>query len=256
MHPATLDLDDLRLQDLIASIQQSLDLLKDYEEILAYVTKPEQKEKYYDRIQRLLLELAGYKQKYNELQSRQALSERRGVDDIINAQLRKREERLRAVLSGRFSSQLDLNDLRLAIVARFDTDEQEIMVRALEALNEEQLTAIQTVLNALQLKQIALEAIQEVLPAAQKMLESLIKRRLFPFALTPDLVEHALAVLEAPRLDDYQKLEIAAPIIPAMLSFHQEMGIPEGKTLQTAWGRLVRKCEVPYDRGASVQPQR
>ena len=152
------------------------------------------------------------------------------------------DAKLNSLLSSHVTIQNDLTELRQAILAHFDASEKAVIAAVVERLDQNQLMALQAVVDSVEGGRVAEHDLPEILNALQQPLAEIRER--LTTGMEPALssaVERASEAVSAPQLDFKHKLKIVAPIIPMILSYEGEIELGSRLNLEAAWQRLVAK---------------
>lgn len=151
-------------------------------------------------------------------------------------------ERLRRVEGKLDVLRDDLSFLRQALLARYEANEQGSVAGHVERLNLVQLTALRTILDALEAGRMSDAEVSRALDAVQQTLDALPQR-------IADLIERQ-AVTDAINnaVDMKHKLKLALPIIPVLLSYEGEIELSSEMTLLKGTWRKLRTIPNSYKR--------
>ncbi|MBC1241188.1 hypothetical protein [Nostoc sp. 2RC] len=218
-----------RLRDLEIHISKDLELLNEFEEALRYETNPRVKAGYRQEIQRQYDSLARYKQEYAQLEQ--------GLSNVPNAQMRKVENQLQhmdaklnVLLNGQVVIYENQNQMRQALLNRYDAIERAIISAITQQLDQTQLILIQNLIDALEKNLISEQEIQQMLVALEKRIPALPVSNL---AVTE--------IIKNPELDAKHKLKITLPIVPMLVEYEGELEFGTGLNIKSAWEQLIAK---------------
>ncbi|MBD2615000.1 MAG: hypothetical protein FWK04_16085 [Nostoc sp. GBBB01] len=218
-----------RLRDLEIHISKDLELLNEFEEALRYETNPRVKAGYRQEIQRQYDSLARYKQEYAELEQ--------GLSNVPNAQMRKVENQLQhmdaklnVLLNGQVVIYENQNQMRQALLNRYDAIERAIISAITQQLDQTQLILLQNLIDALEKNLISEQEIQQMLVALEKRIPALPVSNL---AVTE--------IIKNPELDAKHKLKITLPIVPMLVEYEGELEFGTGLNIKSAWEQLIAK---------------
>jgi len=231
----------VRIQHLADNIQKDLDLLKDYEDTLRLEDDPRRRAKYRREIEQLRESAASYKREYDELQIQVAGKSSVPMQNV-EIQLQQMDTKLDTLLVGQETIQDSLINLRKAVLARFDANEQTIITTIVDRLDQEQLANTQAVLDGIAARQLADEEFQGTLGAIRDTINEI--RQQGSFISDSNLnskIEEISDVVDSPKLDVSHKLKVTVPIIPLILSYEGELGLKSGINLESAWKKLLNK---------------
>lgn len=236
-----------RLQHLADNIQKDLLLLKEYEDALRYEEDPRRCARYRREIARLRQSAADYKQEVAKLEVEVSTDNFPDNIQAISSQLQEMDAKLDAMLQKQAATQLQLGDLREAMLARLAMSEQAIVANVLAQLNQTQLEATEAMLQALEENRFEEEMWQEILTAAQQTLTELQQLR---GQLDPSLghnVQQMVEIVAAPQLDVRHRLKVVAPIIPFILSYEGELELNSSANLESVWQRLLTRLRGNHE---------
>ena len=231
----------VRIQHLVENIQKDLDLLKDYEDTLRLEDDPRRRAKYRREIEQLRESAASYKMEYDELQMH--VADKTSVPmQNVEIQLHQMDTKLDTLLLGQETIQDNLINLRKAVLARFDANEQTIITTIVNRLDQEQLANTQAALDGIAARQLSNNELQETLGAIRDALNEISQKEIFlsDSHLTSE-IENISEVVDAIKLDVSHKLKVTVPIIPFILSYEGELGLKSGMNLESAWTKLLNK---------------
>ncbi len=196
-----------RLQDLADNIAKELELLKEYEDELRYMTDPRTKARYRKEIERQQESVACYKQEYLKLQQEWSGTRSTQMQEVAS-QLRQMDAKLNFLLSGQVVIYEDL----------------------LKQLSETQLVLTQKLQDALDAKQISGLQMQQMLAVLEERIPSL-----------PPSQAAVAEIIKDPELDVKQKLKITLPIVPMLVEYEGELELGSGFNIKSVWEQLVAK---------------
>ena len=231
----------LRIQHLADNIQKDYDLLKDYEDTLRLEEDPRRRAKYRREIEQLRESAASYKMEYDELQIQVAGKSSVPMQNV-EIQLQQMDTKLDTLLVGQETIQDNLINLRKAVLARFDANEQTIITTIVDRLDQEQLANTQAVLDSIATRQLADKELQGTLGAIRDTINEI--RQQGAFISDSNLngkIEKMSDIVDSPKLDVSHKLKVTVPIIPLILSYEGELGLKSGINLESAWKKLLNK---------------
>lgn len=223
---ASPDFDQKRLQDLADNIAKEQELLNDYEEALRLEDDPRRLKRYYKEIERQRESVHRYQQEFSALQQRQTSKPSAQMQEVGN-QLQQMDTKLNILLSGQIAIYEDLNQMRHALLIRYDAAEQSIISAITQQLDQNQLLLTQNLLNALEANQVSE-------PEMQRMLAVLEER-------IPSLPPSQAAIIKDPELDAKHKLKVTLPIIPLLVEYEGELELGSGFNIKSAWEKLIAK---------------
>lgn len=237
----TPDVTILRLKHLEENIQQDMQLLKEYEDTLRYEDDPHRRAKYHREIERLQRSAARYQREYDELRIQASDESPTKMGDIAE-QLEQMDSKLDDLLEGQIVIRTDVREMQQVILARFDVSERTIVTVFVELLEQNQVTTVDAVLEALEADRVPSSLLEETLTVVQEAMAGLPEIRDDSSASIPvHEFNQALEIVQSPQFDVRHKLKVAAPIIPLILSYEAELELGSGLNLEAAWRRLVAR---------------
>ena len=229
---------ELRIQQLGDHIRQDLDLLKEYEDLLQTETEPRRLLGYRRQIERLRESLTHYQQEYDELQNQVPDEPPAGIEDIEDL-LQRMDTKLDNLQKGHEEIWYELKDLRTALLARFEVDEQAIITVIVQQLDQNQLETVQSILDEIETHRVPENELQETLNTLQQaVLEIRQKERGLYDSQLVSGAKNLSEVVDDPKLDVNHKLKVSVPIIPLILSYETEVELKSGLNLKAAWQGL------------------
>ena len=229
---------ELRIQQLGDHIRQDLDLLKEYEDLLQTETEPRRLLGYRRQIERLRESLTHYQQEYDELQNQVPDEPPAGIEDIEDI-LQRMDTKLDNLQKGHEEIWYELKDLRTALLARFEVDEQAIITVIVQQLDQNQLETVQSILDEIETHRVPENELQETLNTLQQaVLEIRQKERGLYDSQLVSGAKNLSEVVDDPKLDVNHKLKVSVPIIPLILSYETEVELKSGLNLKAAWQGL------------------
>jgi hypothetical protein len=135
--------------------------------------------------------------------------------------------------------QVDLNDFRKIMLARFDVSEQAIITAIVQRLDQNQLETLQSILDEIETHRVPENELQETLNTLQQALLEIRQeeRGLYDSQLVSE-AKSLSEVVDDPKIDVNHKLKISVPIIPLILSYETEVELKSGLNLKAAWQSL------------------
>ncbi len=218
-----------RLKDLEDHIAEDQKLLKEFEEVLRYETNPRVMGGYRRDIERQRESLAKYKQEYAELKQELA-----GIPDAqmqnVEGQLQQMDAKLNVLLSGQIAIYENQNQIRQALLNRYDAIERTIISAITQEFNETQLVLTQNLIDALEANLISEREMQQMLAVLEERIPSL-----------PPSQAAVVEIIKDPELDAKHKLKVTLPIIPMLVEYEGELELGSGFNIKSAWEQLVAK---------------
>lgn len=216
-----------RLDDLASNITRDLDLLKEYEDALAFEDDPRRKARNRRAIEELRASASTYQAEYDGLLLLVSGVQQPQLHEVAT-QLRQLDAKIDQLLAGQADVQLGLDDLRMAVLGTFES-ERLMLQPIVGRLDVTELARVRSVLQALERGHIPASALEEALGATEQVVTT---------AAAPELSRLA-PVLSGPTVDVKQKLKVSIPIIPFILSYEGELGMSSSGGLRALWDRLV-----------------
>jgi class 3 adenylate cyclase len=225
----------MRLHDLSDNISKDYALLKEYEDELRLEDDPRRRARHKREIDRLKASASAYEREYKELEQQLA----RRPDEATHSErseLQQIHVKLDALLVGQSNINLDLYNLRQAILSRYDAGEQHIINRITERLDQAQTETVQTMLEALEKNLMNETEMTEAISAIQQALAEM-KQMGVALPAHAELEE----TISAPRFDVKHKMKFSIPIVPLLLEYEGEVEFGSGVNLESVWNRLTDK---------------
>jgi replicative DNA helicase len=218
-----------RLRDLETHISKDQELLKDFEEALRYEKDPRLKAGYRLEIERQWESLTRYKQEYAELE--QEISNTPNAQmQKVESQLQQMDVKLNVLMSGQVAIYENQNQIRQALLNRYDAIERAIISAITQQLDQTQLVLIQKLIEALEANLISEQQMQQMLTALDERIPALHPSNL------------ALAeIIKDPEIDAKHKLKITLPIVPMLVEYEGELEFGSGFNIKSAWEQLIYK---------------
>lgn len=224
-----------RLNDLADNVTKDLTLLKLYEDELRLEDDPRRRARYQREINQLRTSSSQYEREYESLER---YLEGRPSETLSGerSELQEIHVKLDALLTGQSNLNMNLYQLRQAILSRYEAGERLIINSITERLDQAQADTVQTMLDAIELDRVDEAEMAEVMGA---LIRALAENKQRGVAL-PELGK-VDEVISAPHLDLKHKLKFSIPIIPLLLNYEGEVEIGSRLNLEAAWDRLVGK---------------
>jgi chromosome segregation ATPase len=220
-----------RLQDLEDNIAKEQELLKDYEEALGLEDEPRRIKKYNREIERQRGSVTRYQQEFAELQQKlRGSSSAQMQMQKVGSQLQQMDAKLNILLSSQVVIYKNLNQMRQALLDRYDAAEQTIIAAIAEQLDRSQLVLTQNLLNALETNQVSEPEMQQMLAVLEERIPSL-----------PPSQASVAEIIKAPEPDAKHKLKVTLPIIPMLVEYEGELELGSGFNIKSAWEQLITK---------------
>lgn len=218
-----------RLKDLEDHIASDQKLLNEFEEALRYETNPRVMGGYRREIERQRESLAKYKQEYTELQQELAGTPNTQMQNV-EGQLQQMDAKLNVLINGQVVIYENQNQIRQALLNRYDTIERAIISAITQQLNEAQLVLTQNLIDALEANLISEEEMQQMLAVLEERIPAL-----------PPTQAAVVEIIKDPELDAKHKLKVTLPIIPMLVEYEGELELGSGFNIKLAWEQLVAK---------------
>ena len=145
-----------RLQDLADNIAKDMELLKEFEEALRYEDNPRRIAGYHRDIERQQESVTKYQQEFDKLQQqlKSSPSARMQVQKV-GSLLQQMDGKLNVLLSGQVAIYENLEQMRQALLNRYEATEQTMIAAIAEQLDQSQLVLTQKLLDALETNTVA-----------------------------------------------------------------------------------------------------
>lgn len=221
-----------RLKDLENHIASDQELLNDFEEELRYATNPRVIGSYRREIKRQQESLAKYEQELAELKQELAGTPNAQMQnvEIQLMQLQQMDAKLDVLLNGQEAIYENQNQIRQALLNRYDATERGIIDIITQKFNETQLVLTQNLIDALEDNLITEQEMQQMLAVLEERIPSL-----------PPSQASKLEIIKDPKLDAKHKLKLTLPIIPMFVEYEGELELGSGFNIKSAWEQLVAK---------------
>lgn len=230
MFPEPHAIRERNLQALAAKIEQTMELLDEYEQTRLYEVNPRIRLGAEREIDKLKKELAEIQQEYERLYQEAMSSRQSKQDEDVGAQLQALNSKMDSLLAEQKALMVGLNSAERAIITT-----------VVEKLNQEQLLMSQSVRAAIEEQQIPQQELQEALSALQQALAAIHSRGGTLPHLEKEAAEQVTAILKEPTLDISHKLSVTLPLIPFLLSYEADIALQGEMNLKKAWDRLVSR---------------
>jgi hypothetical protein len=224
---------ELRIEHLKDNVSQDFKLLKEYEDLQRLEEDPRRRARNQRAIEQLRESAGRYQQEYEELQ-RQAMGE-------PPADRQRAEDQLQEIKSMLAEIQSELRGMRLDLIALFDASERRIIGSVIDKLDQSQLAATKSIIEAMEADRVKEGDLKEALRAVQQALSEILEQ---PQRHDPKMVGQATSLskaLDDPKLDSAHKLKLSVPIIPFILSYEGVVELKGGLNLRSAWNALKAK---------------
>ncbi len=230
-----------RLRDLEDNVARETDLLKQYEQQLSYATDPRNIEKITKmEIPRQKNAITSYEKELAELkaQLQQGLANQPSAQiqnesdqmQNIESELQQLNSKANMLVKGQWVIFSNLNQMRKALLDRYDALERAKVNSITQELNQKQLLLTQKLLDALENNQISESEMQQMLAVLKERIPSL-----------PPSQAVAAEIIKAPELDARHKLKLTLPIVPMLVEYEGELELGSGFNIKSAWEQLVAK---------------
>jgi hypothetical protein len=207
---------DLRLQHLEGNIKRASILIGQYQTELTLEDEPQRKSKYRLRIEQLKELLSSYQQELDELRAEAGINQIYKVNGIA-AELHQVNNQINA-----------LGNLILRSHA--------VLIKQ---LNQNQLTTVQIIMNALEANRISEVDLEGLLKSVQLTLEAVERKGLAISSAQKEIEK----VIYDPSIDAKHKLKVSIPIIPLLIDYEAELELGTGFNLKTLWEQWKNKFQ-------------
>ncbi|MDJ0615924.1 MAG: hypothetical protein QNJ63_04085 [Calothrix sp. MO_192.B10] len=220
-----------RLQDLEDNIAKDQELLKDFEDELRYEMNPRTIQKYRRDIELQKKSIASHKEEYAELKQELAVEPSAQIQLLhVEKQLQQMDHKINVLLNGQVAIYADINDMRLALLNRYDDSERTIIGAIAQQLNQNQLVLTQQLLDAVENNQVSESQMQQMLAVLEEKIPS----------ETPSQTA-AVEIIKDPQFDARHKIKVTLPIIPMLVEYEGELELGSGLNIKSAWEDLIAK---------------
>ena len=237
-----------RLRAIERQIQQRLELLREYEDLLAVEDDPRRKRRYRQEIEREKAALEDFRQQAAALgispdQAGSAPVE--AVQDGLAAMShklddlgRKLDDHSQQVETGQQALHTDLARQQQAILAHVDQSFQSVVAAIVQRLDANQAELVELLLDAADRQQLSQWEADELTRLVQQSLLEL--RRLHQNRPDAGQWQRLLDLLEQ-DVGWEQKLRLTLPLVPGLLEYESEIQVDVMGVLNESWRRLLRK---------------
>lgn len=140
------------------------------------------------------------------------------------------DAKLNVLLNGQVAIYENQNQMRQALLNRYDAIERAIISTITQQLDQTQLVLIQNLIDALEANLISEQQMQQMLAALEERIPAL------------SLSSVAVAeIIKDPELDAKHKLKITLPIVPMLVEYEGELELGSGFNIKSAWEQLISK---------------
>jgi hypothetical protein len=220
-----------RLQDLADNIAKDMELLKDFEDELRDTTDPRLKARYRREIERQQESVTKYQQEFDELQQKLRSSPSAQIQvQKVGSLLQQMDGKLNVLLSGQVAIYENLNQMRQALLNRYEVAEQTMIVAIAEQLNQSQLLLTQKLLDAIETNQVSELEMQQMLTVLEAHIPAL-----------PPSQAAVADIIKDPELDARHRLKVTLPIVPLLVEYEGEFELGSGFNIKSAWEQLIAK---------------
>lgn len=221
-----------RLNDLENNIQRELQLLNDFNEVLAYETNPRRIAGYRKDIERQRKSIAEYEQEYAELK-KELHNNQESSSQLKNIghQLEQIESKVGRLLNGQAVIYKNLSQMQQNLLARYDESQQAIVAEIVQQLDDNQLILTQNLLEALNTNKLSESDIQEMVAILEERIPAL------PLSQQASINE----VIKNPELNAKHKLKVGMTIIPFLVKYEGELELGTGFDLKSVLQQLKTK---------------
>lgn len=230
----------MRIGQLEERFTMALALQNDYENALLLEDDPRTRMKYGLEIEKLTKTIDKIQIDLTNL--KHEIDRSSDVVEVDRARLENMENNIEQVKAGQAVLLEKIDDVKSAILIRFDKAEQVVVGSFIDALDKCQMKTVNSILEAIDKRQVDETAWQQMLDDVMDAIREIQK---INDDLPPEMVENskkASAVLEDPKIEINQKLKVA---IPAIASYEATLQLKAGINFQNA-RKAVRKA---WDRG-------
>jgi hypothetical protein len=220
-----------RLQDLTDNIAKDIELLNEFEEVLRYEDNPRRIAGYRREIERQQESVAKYEKEFDKLQQKLRGSPSAQMQvQKVGSLLQQMDGKLNVLLSGQVAIYENLNQMRQALLNRYEATEQTMIAAIAEQLNQSQLVLTQKLLDALEMNQVSESEMQQMLAVLQERIPDL-----------PPSQAVVANIIKAPELDARHRLKVTLPIVPLLVEYEGELELGSGFNIKSAWEQLITK---------------
>ncbi|MBD2606334.1 hypothetical protein H6G81_17800 [Scytonema hofmannii FACHB-248] len=218
-----------RLEDLENNITEDQKLLKQYEDVLRYESDPRAIGKCEREIERQRESVTRYQQEYAEL--KQELINYQPTQLLyVEKQLQQLDDKINVLLKGQIAIYKNQQQIRQALLKRYNASEKAIIGSITQQLNQTQLVLTENLLQALENNMLSEPEMQQMLAVLEERLPSL-----------PPSQAAIAEIIKDPEMDARHKLKVTLPIIPMLVEYEGELELGSGFNIKSAWQQLMTK---------------
>lgn len=218
-----------RLEDLENNITEDQKLLKQYEDVLRYESDPRAIGKCEREIERQRESVTRYHQEYAEL--KQELINYQPTQLLyVEKQLQQMDDKINVLLKGQIAIYKNQQQIRQALLKRYNASEKAIIGSITQQLNQTQLVLTENLLQALENNMLSELEMQQMLAVLEERLPSL-----------PPSQAAIAEIIKDPEMDARHKLKVTLPIIPMLVEYEGELELGSGFNIKSAWQQLMTK---------------
>lgn len=226
------DFDALRLEQLEKSIQDMMGLIDQYDRLLMAEGDPRKRLQYHVALEDLKNQLISHRQEYDRLLAKAGKTPPQALRQIGN-QLNQMHDKLDVLLSYQQRSQE-------AILARLDSVSRETVAAILPVLDDQQLRIVDSVLTGLQTEPLSADEAIEMMTAIQNALV-IVQGRLDALPISVAQAVQEVSRVAESKLSANHKLEVALPLVPALLTYKATIGLSGDTKLAAVWQELTNR---------------
>ena len=221
-----LDFYEKRLKDLESNIARDQELLKQYDDELAYASDSRAIGYCEKQIERQRKSITRYQQEYAELKQKLIGTQSTQMQHV-ESQLQQMDNKLNFLLKG----QIAIYKKQHQVLERYNNSEKAIINSITKQLNQTQLVLTENLLQALDNNMVSEPEMQQMLAVLDERLP----------CLPPSQAAIAEKIIKDPELDAKHKLKVTLPIIPMLVEYEGELELGSGFNIKLAWQQLVTK---------------
>jgi hypothetical protein len=224
-----------RLLDLDDNVKQNLELLKEYEDALRYEDDPLRITKYKKKAEKIKESSSIFEQEYQELQL--LLNQQSSIElTTVTNQLETIQQGINKLQAGQKAIFENINSLHINILSKFDKAEQDIVSSILKKIDDNQLSYIDLIIQAIEDARFSVDEINQLSAVA----ETITKLKIDSI---PVETKNMIGLLTSPEVSNKHKLILSIPIIPLILNCETEIEISSKINIFHAWKMLTERIK-------------
>lgn len=214
--------DERRIKDLEDTINQILEIVKDYQEEISLQSDPLIKRRYKRELQRQKSLLSEYQKEWAELKQNmeQVTEQTKRIEDVIQ----QVDSKLNRLLAGQ-------DDIKLKLLTYYDNNEKIIIETITQGFEEIQIRLTQDLLMGIEKNQISEPEMKEMLAVIEEKMS----------ALPPSTTEPVTNIIKSSQFDIKHQLKVTVPIIPLLVNYEAEIDVDNQINFKVLWEYCMNK---------------